>query len=107
MHSLGRTFHSTTRLFLLLTIRKIVFNPIGCSWVRLVSAMLFGSGIGVGIGTRCTIREGIPFILPWSADLGIIPGTDGIGSNRPWHDHDSSHGSLIQVDLGAKRLHDC
>jgi hypothetical protein len=51
--------------------------------------------------------RGLFFILPWSADLGVIPGTDGVGSNRPWHDCNSSHGGLMQVDLGAKRLEDC
>jgi hypothetical protein len=69
--------------------------------------MLFGSGIDVGMVTRYTIPEGIPFIHPWSADLGVIPGTNVVGSNRPRHDRDSSHGSLMQVDLGLKRLHDC
>jgi hypothetical protein len=68
--------------------------------------MLFGSGNSVGIGTRCTIHKGIPFILPWSADLGVIPGADGVGSNRPLHECNSGHGSLMKVDLGAKRLQD-
>ncbi len=53
------------------------------------------------------ICKGIPFNLTWSADLGVIPGTDGVGSNRPWHDRNSGHGRLMQVDLGAKRLQDC
>ncbi len=99
--------YSTTRLLLLLMNRGIVFICIRCSQVTRASITLFGSGIGVGIGTRCTIHGGIPFILPWSADLGVIPGTDSVCSNRLWHDRNSSHGSLMQVDLGAKCLHDC
>ncbi len=118
-HSWGATFpilflfggnihlYPTLKLLLLLMARGIVFICIKCSRVMLASVTLFGSGIGVEIGTRWTIREGIPFILPWSADLGVIPGTDGVGSNRwPWHDHNSGHGRLMQVDLGEKRLQD-
>ena len=94
------------RLLLLLTNKGIVLIHIRCCRVPLASVTLFGSGNGVGIGTRCTICEGIPSILPWSADLGVIPGNDGVGSNRPWHGCNSGHGSLMQVDLGAKRLQD-
>ncbi len=92
---------------MLLTTRGIVLICIRCCRVALASVTLFGSGSDVRIGTRCTIHEGIPFILPWSADLGVIPGTDSVGSNRPCHDHNSGHGSLIQVDLEAKRLQVC
>ncbi len=41
-----------------------------------------------------------------SAGLGIIPRTDGVGSIKTRHDHNSGHGSLMQVDLVAKRLQD-
>jgi len=67
-----------TRLLLLLMTRGIVLIPIRCCRVALASIMLFGSVSGVGIGTRCTICKGIPFILPWSTDLSVIPGTDGV-----------------------------
>jgi hypothetical protein len=99
--------YPTTRLFLLLMTRGIFLICIRCSGVMLTSVMLFGSGSGVGIGTRCTIPEGIPFILPCSTDLGVNLGTDSVGSNRPWHDRNSGHGSLMQVDLGAECLQDC
>jgi hypothetical protein len=91
------------RLLLLLTARWIVLICIRCCRVALASVKLFGSGSGVSNGTRCTIRKGFPFIPPWSAGMGIIPRTDGVGSNRPWHDRNCGHGSLMQVDLGAKR----
>jgi hypothetical protein len=86
--------YPTTRLLLLLMTREIVLICIRCYWVALASVTLFWSGGGVGIGTRCTICK-------------AVPGTDGVGSNRPWHDCNSSHGSLMQVDLGGKRLQDC
>ncbi len=70
------------------------------------SVVLFGSGSSIGSGTRCTIREGILFILPWSAGLGIIPGINIVGGNGTRHDCSSGHGSLMQVDLGAKYLQD-
>jgi hypothetical protein len=99
--------YSTMRLLLPLTARGIVLICIRCCRVALVSVMLFGSGSGVVTGTRCTIRWRIPFILPRSADLGIILRTDGVGSNRPRHNCDSGHGSLMQVDLVVKHLQDC
>ncbi len=99
--------YSTTRFLLPLTAGGIVLVCIKCCRVMLASVTLFGSGSGVRIGTRCTIHWKISFILPWSAGLGIIPRTDGVGGNRPRHNHDSGHGSLMQVDLLAKCLQDC
>jgi hypothetical protein len=99
--------YSTTRLLLPLTARGIVFICIACFRVVLASVMLFGCESGVGSGTRCTIHGGTPFIFPWSAGLGIILRFDDVGSNRTGHDHDSGHGSLMQVDLIAKHLQDC
>jgi hypothetical protein len=99
--------YPATRLLLFLMTRGIVFICIRCCRVTLASITLFGSGSGVGNGMRCTIREGISFIFPWSAGLGVISWTDGMGSNRPRHDRNSGHGSLMQVDLGAKCLQDC
>ena len=90
-----------------LTARGIVLVHRRCCRVKLAYISMFGSGIGVGNGTRCTICMGSPFILPLSAGLGIIPRTDGVGSNRPRDDHNSSRDSLLQVDLAAKRLQDC
>ncbi len=85
---------------------RIVFVCIGCCRVALASGMLFGRESGVGSGMRCAIRGEIPFIFPCSAGLGIIPRIDGVGSNRTRHDHNSGHGSLMQVDLIAKRHQD-
>jgi hypothetical protein len=98
--------NSTTRLLLPLTAKGIVLVRIRCCRVALAFVTLFGSGSGVGNGTRCTIRGGIPFILPWFAGLGIIPRTDGVGSNRPRHNRNSGHGSRMQVDLVAKHFQD-
>ncbi len=95
-----------TRLLLLLMTRGIVLICIRCCRVALASVKLFGNESGAEIGTRYTIHKGIPFILPWSTDLGVILGSDGLGSSGPWHDRNSGHGSLMQVDLGAKRLQD-
>jgi hypothetical protein len=99
--------YSMTRLLLPLTAGEIVLIQIGCCRIVLASVMVFGSRSGVGNGTGCTICKGIPFILPWSAGLGVISRTDGVGSKRPRHDHNSGHGSLMQVDLVAKRLQNC
>ncbi len=99
--------YPTTRLLLPLTARGIVLIHIRCCRVTLASVTLFRSGSGDGNRTRCTICKGITFILPWSAGLGIISRTDGVGSNRPRHDHNSGHGNRMQVDLGAKCLQDC
>jgi hypothetical protein len=98
--------YSTTRLFLPLMARRIVFVCIGCCRVALASVTLFGSGNGVGAGTICPIQKGILFILPWSAGLGIIQRINSVGRNGTRHDRNSGHGSLMQVDLGAKRLQD-
>ncbi len=68
--------------------------------------MLFGSGISIESETRCTVCKGTLFILPWSAGLGIIPRINSVGGNGTRHDHNSSHGNLMQVDLGAKCLQD-
>jgi hypothetical protein len=87
--------------------RGIVLVHIRYCGVALASVTLFGSGSGVGNGIRCTIRWRIPFILPWSTGLGIIPRTDGVGGNRHRHNRDSGHGSLMHIDLVAKRLQDC
>ncbi len=96
-----------TRLFLPLTARGIVLVCIRCCRVVRASVTLVRSESGVGNGQRCTICRGIPFILPWSAGLDIISRTDDVGRNRPWHDRNNGHGSLMQVDLGAERLQDC
>jgi hypothetical protein len=99
--------YSATRLFLPLMAGRIVFVHIGCCRVALATDTLFVSGSGVGSGMRCTIHEKILFILPWSTGLGIILRINIEGSNGARHDRNSSHGSLMQVDLGAKRLQDC
>ncbi len=99
--------HPGTKLLLLLRTKGNVLIRIRCCRFALASVTLFGSGSSVGNGTRCTICKGISFILPWSVGLGVILGTEGVGSNRPWHDHISGHGSLMQVDLGAKCLQYC
>jgi hypothetical protein len=44
---------------------------------------------------------------PWSTGLVIIPRTDCVGSNRPRHNRNCGHGSLIKVGLVAKCLQDC
>jgi hypothetical protein len=98
--------YSATRLLLPLMAGRIFFVRIGCCRVALASVMLFKSGIGIGNGMRCTIHEGVLFILPWSACLGIIPRINNLGSNGTRHDRNSGHGSLMQVDLGAKRCQD-
>ncbi len=85
---------------------RIVFVCIGCCRVALASVTLFVSGSGSGTGTRFTIHEGVLFIYPWSTGLGIISRIYGIGSNGTRFDRNSGHGSLMQVDLGAKRLQD-
>jgi hypothetical protein len=54
----------STRLLLPLMARRIVFDHVGCCRVAFASVMLFGSGSGVGSGTRFTIHKGILFILP-------------------------------------------
>ncbi len=77
------------RLLLPLMDRRIIFVHIGCCRIPLASVMMFGSGSDVGNGTRCTIHEGILFILPWSVGLGIIPRINGVGSNRTRHDRNS------------------
>ncbi len=94
------------RFLLPLTAGRIVFGCIGCCRAALASITLFGSGSGVGSGTRCTIHKGICSILPWFAGLGIVLRINGVGSNRTSHDRNSGHGSLMQVDLGAKCLKD-
>jgi hypothetical protein len=99
--------YATMRLLLPLTAGGIVLVRIRCCRVTLASVMLFGSGSGVVSQTRCTFRWRIPFILPRSAGLGIIPRTGGVGGNRPRHNRDSGHGNLMQVDLVAKHLQDC
>ncbi len=96
--------YSTMRLLLPLMAGRIVFLCIGCCGIALASVTLFGCGSSIGSGTRCTICEGILFILPWSADLGIISRSNGVGSDGTRHDRNSGHGSLMQVDLGAKCL---
>jgi hypothetical protein len=83
---------------------RIVFVRIGSCWIKLASVMLFGCESGVGSGMRCTIREGIVIILPLSAGLSIIPRMNGAGGSGTRHDRNSSHGSLMQVDLRAKCL---
>jgi hypothetical protein len=98
--------YSATRLLLPLTAGRIVFVCIGCCRVALASIMVFGSGSSIGSGTRCTVDEGILFILPWSTGLGIIPRINGVGGNETRHDRNGGHGSLMQVDLGAKCLQD-
>jgi hypothetical protein len=85
---------------------RIVFVCIGCCRVALASVTLFGHESDVGSGTRCTIHGEISFIFPWLAGLGIIPRINGVGSNGTRHDHNSGHGSLMQVDLIGKRLQD-
>jgi hypothetical protein len=85
---------------------RIVFVCIRCCRVVIASVTLFGSGSGDRNGTRCTIHKGILFILPWSAGQGIIPIINGLGSNGTRHDRNSGHGSLMQVDLGAKHPQD-
>ncbi len=97
---------STMRLFLPLTAGRIVFVCIGCCGILLASVMLFRNGSSIGSGTRCTIHKGILFILPWSAGLGIIPRINSVGGNGTRHDRNSGHGSLMQVDFGAKCLYD-
>jgi hypothetical protein len=97
----------TTRLLLPLTAGGIVFIRIGCCRVALASVTLFGSGSSIGSGTRCTICMGTLFIFSWSTGLGIIPRTNSVGGNGTRHDHNSGHGSLMQVDLGLKCLQDC
>jgi hypothetical protein len=87
-----------------LTAGRIVFVRIRCSRAALASVMLFGSGSSIGSGARYTVHEGILFILPWSAGLGIIPRVNGVGGNGTRHDCNSGHGSLMHVDLGAKCL---
>jgi hypothetical protein len=94
-------------LLLPLLAGRIVFVCIGCCRVALASIMLFGRESGVESETRCVIRGGIPFIFPWLAGLGNIPRIDGVGNNGTRHDRNSSHGSLMQVDLTAKCLQDC
>ncbi len=96
--------YSTMRLLLPLTAGRIVFICIGSCGIALASVTLFGCESGVGSGTRCTMREGILFILPWSADLSIIPRMNGVGGNGTSHDRNSGHGSLMHVDLRAKYL---
>ncbi len=85
---------------------RIIFVCIRCCRVQLASVMLIGHESGVGSRMRCTIHGGIPFIFPCSAGLGIVPKIDSVGSNRTRHDHNSGHGSLMQVDLIAKFLQD-
>jgi hypothetical protein len=94
--------YSATRLLLPLMARRIVSVCIGCCRVALASVMMFGRGSSIGSGTRWTVRKGILFILPWSTGLGIIPRINGVGGNGTRHDCNSGHGSLMQVDLGAK-----
>jgi hypothetical protein len=96
--------YSTTRLLLPLMTGRIVFVRIGCCGITIASITLFGLESGVGSGARCTIRKGILFILPWFAGLGFIPRINNVGGNGTRHDRNSGHGSLMQVDLGAKRL---
>ncbi len=87
--------YSTTRLLLPLMAGRIVFVYIRCYGIApFASVTLFGRESGVGSGTKCTI----------SAGLGIIPRINGVGSNGTRHDRNGSHGSLMQVDLGAKCL---
>jgi hypothetical protein len=74
--------------------------------IALASVTLFGSGSSIGSGRRCTICKGILFILPWSAGLGFIPRINSVGSNGTRRGHNSDHGGLMQVDLGAKCLRD-
>ena len=96
--------YSTTRLLLPLTAGRIVFVRIGSCGIALASVMLLGHESGVESGTRCTIRKGILFILPWSDGLCIIRRINGVGGNGTRHDRNSGHGSLMQVDLRAKCL---
>ncbi len=56
--------YSTTRLLLPLTAGRIVFVCIGSCGIALASVTLFGHESGVRSGMRCTIHEGILFILP-------------------------------------------
>ena len=90
-----------------LTAGRVFLVRIGCCGIALASVSLFGSGSSIGSGTRCTIYEGVLFILPWSAGLGIIPRINSVGSNGTRRGHNSDHGGLMQVDLGAKCLQDC
>ncbi len=96
--------YSTMRLLLPLMAGRIVFTRIRCCGIAFASVTLFGRESGVGSGTRCTIRKGILFILAWSTGLSIIPRINSVGSNGTRHDHNSGHGSLMQVDLRAKCL---
>jgi hypothetical protein len=71
--------------------------PLCCSGVEVV----------LEVGRDEPSVGGILFILPWSAGLGVIPRINGVGGNGTRHDHNSGHGSLMQVDLGVKCLQDC
>ncbi len=96
--------YSMMRLFLPLTAGRIVFVCIEWCGIALASITLFGQESGIGSGTRCTICKGIIIILPQSASLSIIPRINIVSGNRTRHDCNSSHGSLVQVDLRAKCL---
>jgi hypothetical protein len=56
--------YSTMRLLLSLMAGRVFLVRIGCCGIALASVTLFGHESGVGSGTRCTIHEGILFILP-------------------------------------------
>ncbi len=90
--------YSTARILLPLMAGRIVFVRNGSFGIALASITLFGHESGVGSGTRCTIHEGILFILPWSAGLSIIPRMNGVDGNRTRHDHNRGHGILMQID---------
>ena len=96
--------YSTTRLLLPLMAGRVSLVRLWCCGIALASVMLFGRKSGVGGETVCTIRKIILFILPWSAGLSISPRMNGVGGNGTRHDCNSSHGSLVQVDLRAKCL---
>jgi hypothetical protein len=91
------------RLLLPLVAGRIVFVCIRSCGIALASVTLFGCESGVGSGTRCTIHEGILFILP-SAGLSIIPRMSSVGANGTRHDRNSVQGSLMQVDLRVNCL---
>ncbi len=102
----------TTRLLLPLTAGGIVLVRIRCRSVALASITLIRSGSGVGNGTRCTICKGVPFILPWSVGLGVLPRTDGVGSNRPrclmvpycwWVSSASDEGNAWQLTMKVRQ----
>ncbi len=89
--------HASFRLFLLLTIGGIgvVGRIRRSSRVARISPALFRTRLGIG-SQFASQRP--------ATDLSVVPRTDVVGHNDALRNGDGEHGSLMKVDLIAKKL---